>query len=89
MRAPPAFARACAATTCQVQQNAPLESGFAYNFYYGSTHGHSNYSDGGHPLTGCSSGNGYGSGTFDPAAVYNYARKRRGSTTGWSTSTTT
>ena len=67
-----------AATTCQVQQNTPIESGFAYNFYYGSTHGHSNYSDGGHPLTGCSSGNAYGSGTFDPAAVYNYARQTAG-----------
>jgi hypothetical protein len=63
-----------AATTCQVQQNTPLEASFAYNFYYGSTHSHSNYSDGGQPLTGCSSGNAYGSGTFGPAQVYSYAR---------------
>jgi hypothetical protein len=66
------------ATSCQVQQNTPLEAGFGYNFYYGSTHSHSNYSDGGQPLTACSSGNAYGSGTFDPAAVYNYARTNAG-----------
>ncbi len=66
------------ATSCQVQQNAPLEAGFRYNFYYGSTHSHSNYSDGGQPLTSCSSGNAYGSGNFDPAAVYNYARNTAG-----------
>jgi hypothetical protein len=52
-----------AATTCEVQQNTPLEAGFGYNFYYGSTHSHSNWSDGGHPTTACSSGNAYGSGT--------------------------
>ncbi len=62
------------ATSCQVQQNAPMEAGFAWNFYYGSTHSHSNWSDGGQPTTGCSSGNAYGSGTFAPAAVFDYAR---------------
>jgi Bacterial Ig domain len=61
------------ATSCQVQQNAPLEAGFAYNFYYGSTHAHSNWSDGGHPTNACNSGNAYGSGTFTPADVFNYA----------------
>ena len=66
------------ATSCQIQQNAPIEAGFGYNFYYGSTHSHSNYSDGGQPITNCSSGNAYGSGTFDPAAVYNYARNSAG-----------
>ncbi|HYR29168.1 MAG TPA: hypothetical protein VEU30_11930, partial [Thermoanaerobaculia bacterium] len=66
------------ATNCQVQQNAPLESGFAYNFYYGSTHAHSNWSDGGHPTNACNSGNGYGTGTFDPAAVYNFAKNDAG-----------
>ena len=62
------------ATSCQVQQNAPMEAGFAYNFYYGSTHAHSNWSDGGHPTGACSSGNAYGSGTFTPADVFSYAR---------------
>ena len=62
------------ATSCQVQQNAPMEAGFPYNFYYGSTHAHSNWSDGGYPTSACSSGNAYGTGTFAPADVFNYAR---------------
>ena len=62
------------AGSCQAQQNTPIENGFAYNFYYGSTHSHSNWSDGGQPTGSCSSGNAYGSGTFDPAAVYSFAR---------------
>lgn len=66
------------ATSCQVQQHTPLEAGFAYNFYYGSTHAHSNWSDGGQPTGACSSGNAYGSGTFTPADVYNYARNTAG-----------
>ncbi len=66
------------ATSCQVQQNAPLEAGFGYNFYYGSTHAHSNFSDGGQPTTACSSGNAYGSGNFTPADVYGYARNVAG-----------
>jgi hypothetical protein len=66
------------ATSCQVQQHAPLEAGFAYNFYYGSTHAHSNWSDGGQPTGACNSGNAYGSGTFTPADVFNYARNTAG-----------
>lgn len=66
------------ATSCQVQQNTSIEAGFAYNFYYGSTHAHSNWSDGGQPTTACSSGNAYGSGTFTPANVYSYARNTAG-----------
>src|ERR1051325_3541722 len=42
------------ATSCQVQQHAPMEAGFAYNFYYGSTHSHSNSADGGGPRANCS-----------------------------------
>lgn len=64
--------------SCQVQQNTPIEAGFGYNFYYGSTHSHSNYSDGGYPTSACSSGNASGSGTFDPAAVYDFARNSAG-----------
>ncbi len=64
--------------SCQVQQHAPIEAGFGYNFYYGSTHAHSNWSDGGQPTTGCTSGNAYGSGTFAPADVYDYARNVAG-----------
>ncbi|HEX6087195.1 MAG TPA: Ig-like domain-containing protein [Thermoanaerobaculia bacterium] len=66
------------ATSCQVQQNAPMESGFPYNFYYGSTHSHSNWSDGGYPTNACSSGNSYGTGTFAPADVFGYARNTAG-----------
>lgn len=62
------------ATSCQIQQNAPMEAGFPYNFYYGSTHAHSNWSDGGQPTTNCTSGNAYGSGTFAPVDVFGYAR---------------
>lgn len=65
-------------TSCEIQQNAPLEAGLAYNFYYGSTHAHSNYSDGGQPTGACSSGNAYGSGNFTPAAVYDYAHTSAG-----------
>jgi hypothetical protein len=67
-----------AASGCEVQQNTPIEAGFGYNFYYGSTHSHSNWSDGGQPTTGCSSGNAYGSGTYDPAAVFDFARNSAG-----------
>jgi hypothetical protein len=70
--------RADVATSCQIQQNTPMEAGFGYNFYYGSTHSHSNYSDGGQPTTNCSSGNAYGSGTSDPAAVFNFAHNTAG-----------
>jgi hypothetical protein len=66
------------AGACQSPQHTPIETGFGYNFYYGSTHSHSNWSDGGHPISSCSSGNANGSGTFDPAAVYNYARNSAG-----------
>lgn len=62
------------ATSCQIQQNAPMEAGFLYNFYYGSTHSHSNWSDGGYPTSACSSGNAYGTGTFAPTDVFGYAR---------------
>ena len=66
------------ATLCQLQQNTPLESGYGYNYYYGSTHSHSNWSDGGYPTTGCSSGNSYGTGTFDPTAVFDFAKNSAG-----------
>lgn len=67
--------RSLLATSCQPQQNAPMEAGFGYSFYYGSTHSHSNWSDGGQPTTSCSSGNAYGSGTYAPGDVYTYARE--------------
>lgn len=64
--------------SCQAQQHTPIEAGFGYSFYYGSTHSHSNWSDGGQPTSNCSSANAYGSGTFDPAAVFDFARNSAG-----------
>ena len=64
--------------SCQVPQHAPLEAGFGYNFYYGSTHAHSNFSDGGQPTTSCSSGAAYGSGNYRPTDVFDYARNVAG-----------
>src|SRR5512140_1032655 len=69
---------AAASTACQRQQNTPIEAGFGFNFYYGSTHAHSNWSDGGQPTTNCSSANAYGSGTFAPADVFAMARDTAG-----------
>jgi hypothetical protein len=66
------------ATSCQIQQHAPIEAAFAYNYYYGSTHAHSNYSDGGQAPTTCASGASYGSGTFGPAQVFSYAKDQGG-----------
>jgi len=66
-----------AISACSKQQNTPIETGFGYNYYYGSGHSHSNWSDGGLPTTSCASGNN-GGGTFDPAAIYNYARSSAG-----------
>jgi hypothetical protein len=63
-------------SACEVQQNTPLETGFAYNYYYGSLHSHSSYTDGGHPTSACSSS--VGTGTFDPAAIYDFARNTAG-----------
>lgn len=67
-----------AAGACALQQNTPLEAGFGYNFYYGGTHSHSNYSDGGQNPAGCSSGAAYGSGTYSPTEAYEYARNQAG-----------
>ncbi len=67
-----------AISACSHQQNTPIEAGFRYNFYYGSGHSHSNWSDGGQPTSSCASGNANGSGTSDPAAVYSYARNSGG-----------
>lgn len=67
-----------AAGACQPQQNTPLEPGFGYNFYYGGTHSHSNYSDGGLNPASCSSGAAYGSGAYGPSEAYDHARNQAG-----------
>lgn len=77
----PALAAALAFTSqahavCQPHQNLPIETGFRYNYYYGSTHSHSNYTDGGHALTACGSGS--GTGNADPAAVFDFVKNTAG-----------
>jgi len=50
-------------------------AGFPYNFYYGSTHGHTRYSDGGVPCDVCQ-GSEYGHpGGAEPKDAFKYARK--------------
>ncbi len=54
---------------------APHDAGVPYNFYYGTLHNQTTYSDGGHPNdANCASSTIHGPSDFDPAAAYNYAR---------------
>jgi hypothetical protein len=54
---------------------APHDAGVPYNFYYGTLHNQTSYSDGGHPNdAGCASSTIHGATDFDPAAAYNYGR---------------
>jgi hypothetical protein len=56
------------------EKAASLDSGFGYQFFFGSTHAHSNWSDGGMPVTHCSSGRyGYVGGAR-PVDAWAYAR---------------
>lgn len=60
--------------SCQTQENGPIEMTFPYNFYYGSTHSHSRFSDGGQMTSDCRSGPPYGRGNFNPSDIYTFAR---------------
>ncbi len=54
---------------------APHDAGVPYNFYYGTLHNQTSYSDGGHPNdANCASSTIHSPGDFDPAAAYAYAR---------------
>lgn len=54
---------------------APHDAGVPYNFYYGTLHNQTSYSDGGHPNdANCASSTIHAAGDFDPAAAFNYAR---------------
>lgn len=54
---------------------APHDAGVPYNFYYGTLHNQTSYSDGGHPNDAtCASSTTHGANDFDPAAAYNYGR---------------
>lgn len=56
-------------------QVAPNEPGFPYNFYYGTLHTQTSFTDGGHPNdASCASSTVHAAGDFDPAMAYNYAR---------------
>ncbi len=54
---------------------APHDAGVPYNFYYGTLHNQTSYSDGGHPNdANCASSTIHVAGDFDPAAAYTYGR---------------
>ena len=56
-------------------QAAPNEPGFPFNFYYGTLHTQTSFTDGGHPNNStCASSTAHVAGDFDPAMAYNYAR---------------
>jgi hypothetical protein len=63
---------------CDKQQNTPIETWIKYNYYYGTTHNHSNYSDGGYDLQNCGGGEVAGKGSYGPAKVYDYASTKGG-----------
>ena len=53
---------------------ASLDSTFPYQFFFGTTHAHSNWSDGGMPVSDCTSGR-YGySGGARPSDAWSYAK---------------
>ena len=61
------------------QSQTPHDAGVPYNFYYGTLHNQTRYSDGGHPNdSGCASSTIHGASDFDPTQAYNYARTPAG-----------
>ncbi|HYS55922.1 MAG TPA: Ig-like domain-containing protein [Thermoanaerobaculia bacterium] len=57
------------------QSQTPHDPGVPYNFYYGTLHNQTSYTDGGHPNdSACASSTIHGPSDFDPVAAYNYAR---------------
>lgn len=62
----------------EAQKAASLDSTFPYQFFFGSTHAHTAWSDGGMPLNNCSSGR-YGvAGGARPVDAWAYARNTAG-----------
>jgi hypothetical protein len=56
-------------------QAVPNEPGFPFNFYYGSLHTQTSFTDGGHPNNStCASSTTHVAGDFTPAMAYDYAR---------------
>ena len=61
--------------TTAPQSQPPHDPGVPYNFYYGTLHNQTRYSDGGHPNdSNCASSTTHGANDFDPAQAYAYAR---------------
>ena len=61
------------------QSQTPHDPGVPYNFYYGTLHNQTRYSDGGHPNdANCASSTTHGAGDLDPAQAYSYARNTAG-----------
>src|SRR5712691_1180552 len=57
------------------QSQTPHDPGVPFNFYYGTLHNQTSYTDGGHPNdSACASSTIHGGSDFDPPAAYNYAR---------------
>jgi len=53
---------------------ASIDPAFPYQFFFGTTHAHTNWSDGGMPTSSCTSGH-YGfAGGAQPADAFNYAK---------------
>ncbi len=55
-------------------QAAGLDASFPYQFFYGNTHAHTNWSDGGMPVTDCVSGRYGAAGGAEPVDAFNYAK---------------
>jgi len=56
-------------------QSIPNEPGFPFNFYYGSLHTQTSFTDGGHPNNStCASSTTHVAGDFTPPMAYDYAR---------------
>lgn len=56
-------------------QPVPNEPGFPFNFYYGTLHTQTSYTDGGHPNDAtCASSTTHAAGDSTPTMAYNYAR---------------
>jgi hypothetical protein len=59
----------------EAKWQAPNEPGFPYNFYFGTLHNQTSYSDGGHPNdANCASSTTHAPGDLDPAQAYAYGR---------------
>jgi len=57
-----------------MEKAASLDSGFGYQFFFGSTHAHTAWSDGGMPVNNCSSGRYGAAGGARPVDAWDYAR---------------